>query len=66
MDIAKNILEILGKPKEMLNLSSEGIDQYKRSTMNSYKAKSDLNWVNKLKLDTGIKETVAWYKRKNI
>jgi CDP-glucose 4,6-dehydratase len=60
LEIVQNIIDIMGsdlKPDLLNQATNEIQDQY----LSAKKAKKMLNWASKYTLDTGLKETIAWY-----
>ncbi|HOM01424.1 MAG TPA: GDP-mannose 4,6-dehydratase [Acetivibrio sp.] len=62
-DMAKKILELLGKPKEAIERIDDSSLQNTRCILNSYKLKNNLNWSTKFKLEDGLRDTILWYKQ---
>lgn len=61
-DIAKRILNIMGKPENAIEMIDERPGNDRRCALNSYKIRNNLSWSSKYSLDEGLKETVKWYK----
>jgi CDP-glucose 4,6-dehydratase len=60
LEIVQKIIDIMGsdlKPDLLNQATNEIQDQY----LSAKKAKKMLNWASKYTLDTGLKETIAWY-----
>lgn len=65
IDLAKKILKELEKPETLIKFVDDfdirpGHDR--RYALNSEKIRDNLDWKPNYSLDTGIKETVKWYK----
>lgn len=62
IDMAKIILESLGKPQDTIVKVNDRLGHDRRYALDSSKARNSLNWSCKYKLSEGIDETVKWYK----
>ncbi|MCR4436855.1 MAG: dTDP-glucose 4,6-dehydratase [Clostridiales bacterium] len=62
IELAKHILKYLNKPESALKMVSDRPGHDRRYAMNSYKARSNLNWSCKYSFSDGLKETIQWYK----
>lgn len=61
IDLAKKILNRMSKPADLIKMVSDRPGHDKRYALNSNKAKTNLNWICKYRLDEGIQETIHWY-----
>lgn len=61
-DLAHEVLRLMGKSEDMLKLPPAKADPVRRYALNSYKARSNLNWSSKYSLEEGLKDTIRWYK----
>jgi dTDP-glucose 4,6-dehydratase len=61
LELAKRILNILGKPEDMIKLVADRPGHDKRYALNSYKVRNATGWTRKYSLADGLKDTVAWY-----
>lgn len=62
LEMAGKILKILGKPQDLIEMVNDRPGHDRRYALNSYKAKTHLNWNTRYPLDIGLKETVKWYR----
>ncbi len=62
IDIAKRILNIMGKPENAIEKIDDRSGHDRRYALNSYKIRNNLSWSSKYSLDEGLKETGKWYK----
>lgn len=61
IDMAQMVLNILGKPQDLIVNVTDRPGHDRRYALDSSKARKDLNWSCDHKLETGILETVRWY-----
>jgi len=62
IDVAKAVLNILGKPHSLIEFVKDRPGHDFRYSLNSSKVKRKLGFSPKVDFETGIKKTVAWYK----
>ena len=62
LDLAKKILQILGKPESLIEFVTDRKGHDFRYAMNFSKAKKHLGWVPEHSFETALKITVDWYK----
>lgn len=62
IEIAKKILEILGKGKEMIEYVPDRCGHDRRYAMDISKMSREFNWRPEKDLEIGLRETVEWYK----
>lgn len=62
IELAKKILKTLGKPEDQLEMIKDRPGHDERYSLNSYKIRNNLRWGCKIKFDSGIKDTISWYK----
>jgi dTDP-glucose 4,6-dehydratase len=60
--IARLILELLGKSKDLLTFVSDRPGHVRRHAVNVDKIKRKLGWQAATSLDAGMEKTIAWYK----
>lgn len=61
IDIARKILNILGKPKSMIKYVADRPGHDRRYALDSSKVKKKLGWNPKYSFDKMLAETVKWY-----
>ena len=61
LDLYKKIIKIMGKNVEP-KILGEAKNEIDRQYLDSGKAKKNLNWEAKYDIDSGLKETIEWYK----
>lgn len=62
LEVVKTILKELDKPESLITYVTDRPGHDMRYAINSNKIENALNWDRKYDFDTGIKETVNWYK----
>jgi dTDP-glucose 4,6-dehydratase len=62
LDVAKSVLRLLGKQEDLIKFIGNRPGQVKRHCSSTAKAKELLGWESKTSLDTGLAETVEWYR----
>lgn len=62
INVVKKILNILGKPESLIQFVKDRPGHDYRYSLNSSKIRK-LGWKPKVDFETGIKETVNWYKQ---
>lgn len=60
--VVKTILDILGKPHTLIDFVQDRLGHDMRYSLNYTKLQKDLSWTPKIDFDTGIQETVSWYR----
>jgi len=61
IEVAKAILELLGKGEELIEFVKDRPGHDFRYSLDTTKAKRDLGWEAKTSFDEGLKKTVEWY-----
>ena len=61
LNIVKTILEILNKPKKLINFVEDRPGHDLRYAIDSSKLQNELGWKPKYNFDSGIKSTIQWY-----
>jgi len=61
LDIAKRILEYLGKPQSLIQPFDERLGQVRRHFSSTEKAKRLLDWEAKIPFEEGLEMTIQWY-----
>jgi dTDP-glucose 4,6-dehydratase len=61
IDVARKILELLGKPKTLIHFVKDRPGHDLRYSLDTSKIESQLGWKAKVKFDAGIKKTINWY-----
>jgi dTDP-glucose 4,6-dehydratase len=65
LEVAKMILDILGKPHDLLSFVEDRAGHDWRYAVDSSKTR-DLGWQPKVQFEEGLKETIDWYKAKYV
>jgi len=61
IEVAKAILELLGKGEELIEFVKDRPGHDFRYSLDTTKAKRELGWEAKTSFDEGLKKTVEWY-----
>jgi len=61
IEVAKAILQLLGKGEELIEFVKDRPGHDFRYSLDTTKAKRDLGWEAKTSFDNGLKKTVEWY-----
>jgi len=61
IEVAKAILQLLGKGNELIEFVKDRPGHDFRYSLDTTKAKRDLGWEAKTSFDEGLKKTVEWY-----
>jgi dTDP-glucose 4,6-dehydratase len=61
IDVAKKILELLGKPKTLIRFVKDRPGHDLRYSLDTSKIESQLGWKAKVRFEEGIKKTIDWY-----
>ena len=61
IDVAKKILDLLGKPHTLLTYVEDRKGHDRRYSINDQKARTELGWVPQRDFDQGLKQTVDWF-----
>ncbi len=62
MEITKILLEALGKGEEMIRYVEDRLGHDKRYAIDSSKIQKEFDWAPKYTFESGIRETIEWYK----
>ena len=62
MEITKLILKELDKPESLIKYVEDRLGHDRRYAIDPSKITKELGWKPKYNFDTGIRETIAWYK----
>jgi dTDP-glucose 4,6-dehydratase len=62
LEIAKKILEIMGKDESVLEFVKDRPGHDRRYSIDFSKIKNELGWEPKVSFDEGLKQTIEWYK----
>jgi dTDP-glucose 4,6-dehydratase len=62
IDLARKVLEILGKPDSLLQSVTDRPGHDRRYALDGGKIKRDLGWRPSIAFDDGLAETVRWYR----
>jgi dTDP-glucose 4,6-dehydratase len=63
LDITKQILAIMNKPESLISMVKDRKGHDFRYSLDSKETHSQLNWKPKTNLESGLKETVEFYKK---
>lgn len=63
IDIVKMILDILGKPKSLIQYVKDRPGHDRRYAINHSKITRELGWNPHIPFDQGIRQTIEWYKQ---
>lgn len=63
LDIVKKILKATGKSEDLIEFVQDRPGHDLRYAVNSSKIEEELGWTRKYKLETGLIQTVEWYKK---
>jgi dTDP-glucose 4,6-dehydratase len=61
IDVVRIILQILGKPEELISFVKDRLGHDFRYSLNSQKIETELGWKARVSFAEGIERTVAWY-----
>ncbi|MEW6587380.1 MAG: GDP-mannose 4,6-dehydratase, partial [Nitrospirota bacterium] len=61
IDLVKTVLNILGKPEELIEFVADRPGHDFRYSLSSDKIRADLGWSAKTSFPEGIEKTVRWY-----
>lgn len=61
IDVVKQILDILGKPQNLIEFVKDRPGHDIRYRLNSEKIRKEISWQPKIKFDSGLENTVKWY-----
>jgi len=61
IDVVKIILQILGKPQELIEFVKDRLGHDFRYSLNSQKIRTELGWKARIPFAEGIEKTVKWY-----
>lgn len=62
LDLTHLLLELLGKPKSLINYVADRLGHDRRYAIDCSKAERELGWKPLVPFDRGLKETIDWYK----
>lgn len=61
IEVAKKILNILGKPESLIKMVEDRPGHDTRYNIDSSRIRSDLNWKPEVSFDDALQQTVKWY-----
>jgi len=61
IDLARRILQIMGKPEDLLQSVTDRPGHDRRYALGNDKLKRELDWKPSISFDHGLAETVRWY-----
>jgi dTDP-glucose 4,6-dehydratase len=64
IDLARKVLEILGKPESLLQSVTDRPGHDRRYALDGSKIKRELEWTPSIAFDGGLADTVRWYSEK--
>jgi dTDP-glucose 4,6-dehydratase len=62
LEITKNILELMGVGEEMIEFVQDRKGHDKRYAIDFSKAKNELGWEPQISFESGLQETIDWYR----
>jgi dTDP-glucose 4,6-dehydratase len=66
INLARKILKIMGKPKELLQFVTDRPGHDRRYALDSTKLERELGWKLEIPFTEGLAETVQWYQGNNL
>lgn len=61
LEVAKTILQNLGKPESLIKFVQDRLGHDKRYSLDDTKIRTKLNWKPRITFDEGIQKTIRWY-----
>ena len=61
IDVVKSILNILGKPEDLIEFVKDRPGHDFRYSLNTEKIKKEIGWQARIKFEEGVEKTVKWY-----
>jgi dTDP-glucose 4,6-dehydratase len=62
LTLARRLLELLGKPETLLSYVQDRPGHDRRYALNSKKMAGELGWAPVVQLETGLRQTIEWYR----
>jgi len=62
MDVTRAVLKLVGKPESLIKYVTDRLGHDRRYAVDCSKAESELGWSQSVTFETGLADTVAWYK----
>ena len=62
MDVTRAVLKLVGKPETLIKYVTDRLGHDRRYAVDCSKAESELGWSPSVTFETGLADTVAWYK----
>ncbi len=62
LDLTHLIIDLLGKPRTLIRYVADRLGHDRRYAIDCSKAERELGWQPKVSFETGLNETIAWYK----
>jgi dTDP-glucose 4,6-dehydratase len=62
MDVTRNVLELTGKPETLIRHVTDRPGHDRRYAVDSSRAEAELGWRASIPFETGLADTVAWYR----
>lgn len=63
LEVAKKILQKLGKPETLLKFATDRLGHDRRYSLDDSKIRNELSWKPKVSFEEGIEKTIQWYKK---
>ncbi len=61
LEVVKTILNLLGKPEDLIEFTKDRLGHDFRYSLNSDKINEQIGWKNKIHFPEGMEKTVKWY-----
>ncbi|MFC5469680.1 dTDP-glucose 4,6-dehydratase [Cohnella suwonensis] len=62
MQVVRTVLNELGKPESLISYVEDRLGHDRRYAIDATKIREELGWTPKYNYETGIRQTVAWYR----
>ena len=62
LDLTHTLLDLLGKPRPLIKYAKDRPGHDRRYAIDCAKAERELGWTPQWTFETGIRETIAWYR----
>ena len=62
LDLTHLLIDLLGKPRTLIRYVADRLGHDRRYAIDSTKAERELGWMPKISFETGLQQTIDWYK----